>query len=168
MITPDWMRVMARYNRWQNAGLMAAAGTLTEEARQADRGAWFGSISGTFNHLLWGDLTWLSRFGRNDRPEVALKDSPRLFPDWEGFRAARMAQDAVIAVWAEAATPADLEGDLVWTSVGDGAELRRPRAICIMQIFNHQTHHRGQIHAMLTAAGARPGTTDLPFLPDDA
>ncbi len=80
----------------------------------------------------------------------------------------RAAQDAVILGWADGARPEDLEGDLVWTSVGDGSGMRRPRGLCIMQIFNHQTHHRGRIHAMLAAAGARPGPTGLPLMPDDA
>jgi uncharacterized damage-inducible protein DinB len=45
-------------------------------------------------------------------------------------------------------------------------EVRRPRALLIAHMFNHQTHHRGQVHAMLTAAGARPADTDLFMMPD--
>ncbi|MGV6810972.1 MAG: DinB family protein, partial [Brevirhabdus sp.] len=62
---------------------------------------------------------------------------------------------------------ADTEGDLNWYSGAMGRDMSKPRAICLMQLFNHQTHHRGQIHAMLTAAGARPGDTDIPFMPED-
>jgi len=62
-------------------------------------------------------------------------------------------------------TQAEIDGDLVYRDT-TGAEQRRDRALCLMQVFNHQTHHRGQVHAMLTAAGAKPDDTDLQFMPD--
>ncbi len=70
MIEPHFARVMARYNMWQNAGLMEAADTLGDDDRKADRGAFFGSIFGTFNHLLWGDTTWMSRFDGWAKPDA--------------------------------------------------------------------------------------------------
>ena len=62
MISVEFVRTMARYNRWQNRSLYAAADTLSSEERRKDRGAFFGSIEGTLNHLLWGDMMWLHRF----------------------------------------------------------------------------------------------------------
>jgi uncharacterized damage-inducible protein DinB len=68
--------------------------------------------------------------------------------------------------WAAQIKPADLTGDLTWYSGMSGRELTEPKALCVTHFFNHQTHHRGQIHAMLTAAGQTPQPTDLPFMPE--
>ena len=81
--------------------------------------------------------------------------------------AARPALDARIAAWADAAGPDDLSGDLTWWSGATGREVTQPRALCVTQLFNHQTHHRGQVHAMLTGLGVATHDTDLPFMPDE-
>ncbi len=167
MITPAWCHVMARYNTWQNHNLVTAAATLDDAARNLDRGAFFGSIQRTFSHLLWGDTIWMSRFDGGDAPGGSFADSAAAWPAWEPFTRARCGLDARILGWTERLAPEDVDGDLTWYSGAIGRELVKPRAICIMQLFNHQTHHRGQIHAMLTAAGAKPHDTDLPFMPED-
>lgn len=167
MITPDWLRHMARYNRWQNHNLVTAADGLSDAARQLDRGAFFGSISATFSHLLWGDTLWISRFDAGQSVRVGIPESTGMADDWPAFKAARAALDHRIAEWCASAGQGDIEGDLHWYSGALGRDMCKPRAICLMQIFNHQTHHRGQIHAMLTAAGARPGDTDIPFMPEE-
>ena len=68
--------------------------------------------------------------------------------------------------WGEGLSQEDVDGDLEWYSGTFKRGMTSPRGICIMQVFNHQTHHRGQVHAMLTAAGASPEDTDIPFMPD--
>ena len=166
MITPGWCHTMARYNSWQNGNIVSCADTLTDAARCADRGAWFGSIQATLSHLLWGDLVWMSRLDGGDPPGGSIGDSAAMFADWPGYCQRRMATDRRIERWAARLEPDDLEGDLAWFSGAMGRDMIRPKAVCIMHLFNHQTHHRGQVHAMLTAAGARPGATDLPFMPD--
>jgi uncharacterized damage-inducible protein DinB len=168
MITPAYAQTMARYNAWQNRSHMAAADTLDDAARRADRGAFFGSITATLSHLLWGDSIWLARFGAGDPPPGTPRDSAALYDDWATYKATRTATDAHLIAWADALTPADLAGDLGWYSGVLGREVSKPRAVIITHIFNHQTHHRGQVHAMLTAAGARPDDTDLIFMPDPA
>ncbi len=168
MITPAWCRMMARYNAWQNQSIVAAADTLDDAARKADRGAWFGSIHGTLSHLLWGDLIWMSRFDGGEPPRGGIPESPTLVPDWAGYKVARTGTDARIGAWAAGLDDDAAGGEMTWFSGALGREVTRPRAICIMQMFNHQTHHRGQVHAMLTAAGARPGATDIFILPDEA
>lgn len=165
MLTPDYVKMMARYNAWQNESLLAAADTLDDAARRLDRGAFFGSVHGTLCHILWADRLWLSRFGRGEAPQQSIAQSVFLIADWPALCAARRAMDALIADWAGGLTPADLEGDLGWYSGAMGRDMARPRALLVVHVFNHATHHRGQVHAMLTAAGARPDDTDLPFMP---
>ena len=168
MITPAYLERMARYNRWQNASIFGAAGTLDDAARRADRGAFFASIHRTLSHLLWGDTAWMGRFQAREGPGVPIAESGDWVADWGDLTSRRRAMDARILDWAGTATPDDVEGDLTWASGITGRVMTLPKAVCIVQLFNHQTHHRGQVHAMLTAAGARPDVTDLPFMPEDA
>jgi uncharacterized damage-inducible protein DinB len=166
MITLGYVRAMAQYNRWQNDNLYGAAEGLGDAARKAPRGAFFGSIHATLNHLLWADQIWMSRFAGTPRPKVAgIPESVGMHEGWEGLKRERVAFDRVILDWAERLDPAWLEGDLVWVSGALGREVKRPKWLLVTHLFNHQTHHRGQVHCMLTQAGARPGTTDLPFRP---
>ncbi len=71
MITPEYVRTMAAYNRWQNQNLYGAADELSDAQRKEQRGAFFGSIHGTLSHLLWGDQIWMSRFAGTPRPKAA-------------------------------------------------------------------------------------------------
>ncbi|AZQ69711.1 damage-inducible protein DinB [Silicimonas algicola] len=157
---------MARYNRWQNRSLYGAAEGLSDAARREDRGAFFGSIHGTLSHLLWGDTTWMSRFDGWEKPDVPHTDSPRWIADWADLAARRAEADGRILDWAEGLDAERLAGDLTWYSGISKSEMKRPMALCVVHFFNHQTHHRGQVHAMLTAAGARPDDTDLFIMPD--
>lgn len=164
MITPAYVRTMARYNAWQNRSLYTAADALDDVARKADRGAFFGSIHATLNHLLWGDRAWLARFRATEPPPGTLATSPTLIAEWEDLRAMRFAVDAEIAAWAATVGQDWLDGALTWHSGALGREMTRPRAVLVTHLFNHQTHHRGQAHALLTAAGGRPEVTDLVFM----
>jgi len=166
MVDPSFVQTMARYNAWQNASLIAAADWLDDEARRCDRGAFFKSIHATFNHILWADEVWLHRLIGISKPTISGRDSTTYFPDWEGFKQARRQRDEAILAWAETVDGAWLRGTLIWYSGAAGREMGKPRALTIAHMFNHQTHHRGQIHAMLTAAGAKPDDTDL-FLVDE-
>jgi uncharacterized damage-inducible protein DinB len=168
MMTPELCATMARYNAWQNANLYGAAGHLTDEARRLERGAFFGSIHATLSHVLWGDTVWMSRFDGWERPEVAIRDSAGFEPDWDRLGARREEADARIVGWSLRVEPDWLAGDLTWFSGALGREITRSAGLCVAHFFNHQTHHRGQVHAMLTAAGARPGDTDLFAMPDVA
>ncbi|MCB9945749.1 MAG: damage-inducible protein DinB [Geminicoccaceae bacterium] len=165
MIDAGYVRVMARYSVWQNESLIAAAGRLDDEARLQDRGAFFGSIQATLNHLLWGDRTWLSRFTDLPAPESGIQGSVHLAPDWPTYKLERRVTDADITSWASSVGDNDLVGELTWFSGALGREVSRPVSLLVVHFFNHQTHHRGQAHAMLTAAGTRPEPTDLPFMP---
>jgi uncharacterized damage-inducible protein DinB len=164
MITPAYVRAMALYNRWQNQNLYGAADTLTDAQRKEHRGAFFGSIHGTLNHLLWADQIWMSRFAGTPRPTAAgIPQSPYMIERWDDLKLERAAFDEVIAAWAEKLNAAWLQGDLTWFSGATGREVTKPKALLVTHLFNHQTHHRGQVHCLLTQCGVKPGVTDLPF-----
>lgn len=164
MITTDYVRAMAGYNRWQNENVYGAAGTLNDAQRKEQRGAFFGSIHGTLNHLLWGDQIWMSRFAGTPKPKApGIPGSTEMFEGWDDLKRERVAFDQVIIDWAARIGPEWLDGDLTWFSGAAGREVTKPKGLLVTHLFNHQTHHRGQVHCMLTQCGVKPGVTDLPF-----
>lgn len=164
MIDKSYVQQMARYNEWQNRNLYGAADQIGDAERKRERGAFFGSIHGTLNHLLWGDQIWMSRFAGMPKPEGGIAGSTTRFPDWEDLKRERVAFDRAIIDWAEKLDPHWFESDLVYFSGAAQREIRRPKWLLVTHMFNHQTHHRGQVHCMLTQSGVKPGDTDLPFL----
>lgn len=164
MITPGYVTCMAAYNSEMNRRLYAAAGRLSDDERRRDRGAFFGSIHRTFNHLLWADQMWMSRFEGWEKPPVPGSESTTMVADFDGLMHRRVAMDARLEGWAAGLSAAWLEHDLTWTSGISNREMTKPRAMLVVHLFNHQTHHRGQVHAMLTAAGQATGDTDLPWI----
>jgi uncharacterized damage-inducible protein DinB len=168
LISTDHVRLMARYNRWQNTNLYHAAASLTDDARRQNRGAFFGSIHGTLSHLMWGDLIWMHRFARWEKPAGGIKDSPGHFSNWAELAEKRKLTDETIVSWADAMSMDWLIGDLTWYSGAMGRDVSKAKWLLVTHFFNHQTHHRGQVHAMLTAAGAKPDATDIPFMPNQS
>jgi uncharacterized damage-inducible protein DinB len=167
IVAPEYVRTMARYNAWQNDGLRTLVDGMSDADLRADRGAFFGSIFGTLNHLLWGDTIWMSRFADLPPPPGGIKDSPALCRTVAEWATERYRMDRLILHWARGLRAIDLEGDLSWYSGAAGRQVSRPLGLLVMHFFNHQTHHRGQVHAMLTAAGAKPGDTDLFLMPEE-
>ena len=161
MITPDYVRLMAAYNAEMNRRLYGAAANLADAERKADRGAFWKSIHGTLVHLYWGDCQWMSRFDGWAKPDVPIKQSAGMIEDFAELRARRVKADADIEAWAGRIDDAWLAEDLVWFSGAAGREMRRAKGKLLVHFFNHQTHHRGQAHAMLTACGQQTGDTDL-------
>jgi len=165
MISADYCRLLARYNTWQNTSLVAAANGLTNQERWLDRGAFFGSIAATLNHLYWADALILERIKGNERPQDYVTHSLTTPSDWSEFKALRLRRDAEIEHWAGSIANGDLDGCLKWDPPDGSARIEMSKAVCVIQLFNHHTHHRGQIHAMLTASGAKPRPTDIPAMP---
>ena len=161
MITPSYARTMAAYNTEMNRRLYEAAARIPDAERRRDRGAFWGSVHGTLVHLLWGDRMWMSRFDGWTRPDVPLQRSAEMIGDFNELSAERPKADAAIEDWAARLTPEWLADDLVWFSGASGRERRENRGFLVMHFFNHQTHHRGQAHAMITACGEKTGDTDL-------
>jgi uncharacterized damage-inducible protein DinB len=164
MIGVDFVRRMARYNRWQNESLYGAADGLADEERHRERGAFFGSIHRTMCHLLWADRTWMSRF-RGTLPPAPFTDLAGLHREWVSLKGGRHDFDAEIVGWADGLASEWLAGTHTHFSPTLGREMSAPRWLLVSHFFNHQTHHRGQIHCMLTQAGTKPADTDLPMMP---
>lgn len=157
----DYATTMARYNQWMNEKLYAAAAELSDEQRKADRGAFFASLHGTFNHLLLADQAWLQRF----RGEPVTMRTPRdeLHEDFTALREARTRMDADIHAWAAGLGEAPEE--FRFYSVTYQRERVIPFHAAVLQFFNHQTHHRGQATTLLFQFGVDPGITDLAWMP---
>jgi uncharacterized damage-inducible protein DinB len=166
MITPEYARTMAVYNRWQNRSLYREADALTDAERKQQCGAFFGSIHGTLSHLVFGDQIWMHRFAGTPAPKAkSIAESVEAVPDWNDLKQQRAAFDDVIISWAERLDPQWLAGDLTWYSGAVGREVTKPAALLVAHFFNHQTHHRGQVHCLLTQSKRKPDATDLPFMP---
>ena len=161
MITPAYVRTFAAYNAEMNRRLYAAATRIGEAERRRDRGAFWHTIHGTLNHLLYGDRSWMSRFAGWERPPLTLKQSDTLIDDFAALAVARIEADAGIIAWASGVTDAWLGETLHWHSMASNRDLAMPRSLLVAHFFNHQTHHRGQAHALVTAAGDDTGDTDL-------
>ncbi len=169
MITPAYVRTMARYNAWQNNQLMDTVKLMDQADLDKDRGAFFGSLQGTLSHLLWGDLLWMARFDpRSPAPSEPLDRSMGNFPTKTEWATERFLCDGRMRIWADGLRQIDLADDLTWVLSGTTTQQTRPLTYCITHFFNHQTHHRGQIHAMLSAAGQPTPVSDLSYLPEDA
>jgi uncharacterized damage-inducible protein DinB len=144
-----------------NRRLYEAAAQLTDAQRKVDCGAFWKSIHGTLVHILWGDGQWMSRFDGWTKPAAPIKASAGMIDDFAVLRDQRVKADADIIDWAGRVDQAWLGGDLVWFSGAVQREMRRSCGLLVTHFFNHQTHHRGQAHALLTAQGAATGDTDL-------
>jgi uncharacterized damage-inducible protein DinB len=164
-MTPESARVMARYNRWMNDKIYAVAEQLTDEERKRDRGAFFGSIHRTLNHLLLADRVWLGRFtgavlreGEMGPGGIRALDQ-ELYEDFGELRRERATTDDEIDAFVATLTDETLAADLRFQRRGVVNEL--PLWHAVAHLFNHQTHHRGQVTTLLMQAGHDPGVTDL-------
>jgi uncharacterized damage-inducible protein DinB len=164
MITPQYVRALSAYNAEMNRRVYSAAARLSDEERKLDRGAFFGSIHGTLNHLLWADAAWMSRFAGWPMPDGKPARGNPIFGDFIEMHARRFKLDSDISRWAAGVTDEWLGGTLTWFSATVQREMTAPRAVTLIHMFNHQTHHRGQAHALLTAAGQDTGDTCIAFI----
>lgn len=154
---------MARYNRWMNERLYAILGEMTDEERKCPRGAFFGSMHETLNHLLWGDRMWLGRF--TGEPCNVGDFGRGMFDAFADLARERIVTDHKMLQWAADVDADWLDAPLRYRSRVDGKERELRGAIAAMQLFNHGTHHRGQLTTLLMQSGRDPGPTDLPWLP---
>jgi uncharacterized damage-inducible protein DinB len=169
MIDKNYVLTMARYNAWQNKQIVDIVNVMDEEALWHDHKAFFGSIMGTLNHILWGDTLWMSRWCDDVKPPSVPGTQSTDFTDTLGeWQAERFVLDGRIRIWGETLSNLDLSGEESWYSGALQRDFTQKKTTCIIHFFNHQTHHRGQVHGMLTATGRSAPTTDLIFMPKDA
>jgi uncharacterized damage-inducible protein DinB len=155
--------LFAEYNLWMNAKLYAAAARLTDAQRKRDLGAFFRSLHGTLDHTLWGDTAWLARLqGRT----VALPAVGTIMhDDFGALSHARAELDRQILAWSKTVTSEWLAQPHTWKSTVYATTFTHPNWALVAQMFNHQTHHRGQATTLLMQLGIDPGVTDIPLLP---
>jgi len=163
-MTPELLAALARYNRWMNEKLYALVAKLSDEERKRDRGAFFKSMHGTLNHLLVADRVWLSRFKGLVAPSGFMAPGVRsldqeLYADFDELRRERAQTDAELSAWVTGLTEERLAAPLVYQR--GGQTLETPLWWSVAHVFNHQTHHRGQLTTLLSQVGSDPGVTDL-------
>ena len=167
----DHHRRAARYNRWINESLYQRCSTLSDEQLNEDAGLFFRSVIGTLNHLLITDLLWLQRMSNaypilEELREIAFPAqldgciSDQLAMLWP----LRQRVDDVMVRWTDLLRQDDARAVIEYTSTA-GDEYAKAVDEILQHLFNHQTHHRGQISARLSQLGVDYGTTDLLFMP---
>lgn len=149
---------LAAYNTFANRRLYASCSLLGDAELKAPRRAFFGSIYGTLNHILVGDRIWVSRFSGEEVPSTNL--DAILYEDFAELRGAREEQDALIEAFASGLTEGFLGGDIRYVN-NSGEEVVDPVSLLVTHFFNHQTHHRGQVHDMLSQTEVAPPVLDL-------
>lgn len=170
MSQTELFRQMATYNQWMNEKVIEAASRLDTIDITRNRGAFFGSILGTLNHMVVGDTLWLKRFathpsGAESLRQVAAQPNPtslyqRLFDDLAALRDHRRWLDGDIIRWVEGLKESDMDQTLAYRRI-EGQACNKRLSHLVLHFFNHQTHHRGQISTLLSQAGEDIGVTDL-------
>lgn len=151
--------MLAGYNAWANRRLYDATAKLSDADYRADHGAFFGSVHGTLNHLLVADRIWMRRL-TGEGPSPAKLDVI-LHDDLASLRAARDAEDARIEDYARGLVAADLEGAIRYRTITSPTDIEQRLDHALLHVFNHQTHHRGQVHALLTRITGEAPSLDL-------
>ena len=151
-------QMLASYNRLANRRLYGSCARLTDGERRAQRRAFFGSIQGTLNHLLVGDRIWLARFSGEEAPSTGLDTI--LYEEFEELREAREREDARIEEFVAGMGEAFLGGTIRYEN-NEGRMLEDPVNLLLPHFFNHGTHHRGQVHGMLSQTTVPPPVLDL-------
>jgi uncharacterized damage-inducible protein DinB len=159
MLELEIYRAHARYNRWMNEKLLAACAQLSDEERKRDLGAPFGSIHGLWNHILLADRGWLARFAGEPFPFKSLDEE--ICADFAQLRSQRAQTDDALDQFVGGLTPEQLSAPFSFVSLSNPKRRTLPLYVAVSHLFNHQTHHRGQITALLEQLGGDCGVTDL-------
>ena len=151
--------MFAHYNRWANERLYAAARALPDAEYRRPRGVFFGSLHATLNHLVVTDRIWLRRLTGTGPEQTRLDEI--LFEQIDPLEAARREEDARMIAYVESLGEEDLAASFTYRPISNPVEMTQPRGPALAHIFNHQTHHRGQAHALVTMAA---GNAAMPAL----
>lgn len=167
------LRLMAQYNQWMNQSLYSAAAQLSEAKLKEDKQAFFGSVFGTLNHIMVADIIWLKRFAKHPTNHLSLElvrliETPKalnqiLDNSFEKLQQQRLKLDKMIISWCNELTESDLSYPLQYNRMNGEPNLKVYGSL-MLHFFNHQTHHRGQLTALLSQEGIDVGVTDLLML----
>lgn len=178
MLLKDHFELLSIYNQWMNSKLYEAASQLSDTELATDRGAFFGSILGTLNHIMVGDIIWLKRLANHPacvsllRETAGIEQPTRLdqmlFKDLGRLSQQRTRLDSIIINWIAELSEDDLNVVLTYHNTQGVAANKRYSSL-VYHFFNHQTHHRGQVSTLLLQAGVDIGDTDLlALIPDES
>jgi len=162
--------LLARYNSWMNKRLMERADVMGSARIEVDQQAYFSSIFGSFQHIMVGDLVWLRCYGVTPAfaslatslvhfPEPTALNAP-LYKTWAEFKEARLELDQLVSEWIQSLDDHSLQTSIHYASI-KGIKAWQPLWILLTHLFNHQTHHRGQITTLMMQQGYDPGVTDM-------
>ncbi|HTZ59967.1 MAG TPA: DinB family protein [Acidobacteriaceae bacterium] len=154
----DAFRIFARYNRIANELLYEQCAQLNLDEYRRERRGSFGSIHNLLNHILLGDRIWMSRFAGGGKTTPPLNTI--LFDTFPDLQTARKEEDAAIEAFFEQANDSFLSRALHYTN-SRGVEKTEPAPQAVLHFFNHQTHHRGQVHVMLSQTDVKPPSLDM-------
>jgi len=156
---------MAQYNQWMNQKIYAVCDDIPEDIRKKDVGLFFKSIHSTLNHILYGDRAWMGRFQNEGKIPEGLQIGQDLFENFYELQVERKKTDQEILDWVVDLDEQWLKNPFSFTSRGDGKTRTMIAWYYVTHMFNHQTHHRGQVTAALSQLGYDFGATDIPWMP---
>lgn len=155
----DTFQMFAAYNRWANRAVYAAARELSEDELNRNQGAFFGSMIGTLNHLLVADRVWMCRFtGTGEAPKAL---DAVLHPGLDDLETARQTEDERILSWIDGLTEERIAANFTYPPLTNPNPVTQRLGSALSHLFNHQTHHRGQAHMILTSLGKPSLSLDL-------
>lgn len=164
------IQLMSQYNHRLNYQVYEAAAHLSEEELSENKGAFFGSILGTLNHLMVADIIWLKRFSLHPAHHSALDEirelaqptslDQLLYSNFPELTTERKKLDETIMSWCNQLTESDLQYNLPYKNMKGQPSVKALGSL-ILHFFNHQTHHRGQVTTLLSQEGLDVGVTDL-------
>ena len=154
--------MFAGYNAWCNRRLYDAAARLSDADYRARRGAFFSSVHGTLNHLMVGDRIWMQRF--TGKGEIPPSLDAILYEDFDDLRVARVAEDVRINGYVESLSERDFAGSIRYRTFVNPADIEQELAPALDHFFNHQTHHRGQAHALLSTVLGNDATPSFDLI----
>ena len=163
-------KLLSEYNQLMNQRLYEAVAKLPDDLIKEDKGAFFKSLFGTLNHILVGDIIWLSRFSTDPSSQDALSyfiniEKPQslntvLYTEFSELKKEREKIDNLIILWINSLTDKDLKSKISYKNM-NGASFQKEFSSLINHLFLHQVHHRGQATTLLSQFGIDFGETDL-------
>ncbi len=163
MFPRNYYELMAEYNKWMDTKIHSVCLEIPDELRKKDLGSFFKSIHSTLNHIYYGDLAWMERLRDNKFTPRQIDED--LFENFADLQTAQEKMDSEILLWAQSLTPEILNQSFDYVSNVEIYSRKLPIWVLATHMFNHQTHHRGQVTTLIKQLGYEPGITDLPWLP---